>query len=192
MNLLLVDNGTKHLQLFGQLLTDDVINVIKPRQLSEASFGEIDAVILSGSSVNSVIGHEDLYQEELNLVESAPVPIVGICLGFELIARVYDAKISRLPVKIEGYLPIKAVDGHSFLNGRSNFLVFEGHRWVVNGLSPELDGLARSETGWEIVKHKEKPVYGVQFHPEVAEEGRDDGRKIFREIINALKLETNL
>jgi GMP synthase (glutamine-hydrolysing) len=48
-----------------------------------------------------------------------------------------------------------------------NFQVFESHRWVVREPINEFKVLARSKDGVEVIKHKNKPIYAVQFHPEM-------------------------
>ncbi|MEI6144754.1 MAG: gamma-glutamyl-gamma-aminobutyrate hydrolase family protein, partial [Candidatus Berkelbacteria bacterium] len=49
----------------------------------------------------------------------------------------------------------------------SNLKVYESHRWIVKKVGEDLLALAKSEDGIEVIKHKNRLIYGVQFHPEM-------------------------
>lgn len=189
MKVLLVNNDTKRLDEFRQLLQGSDITVTTPPGLADITMNGYDLVVLSGSYVNSVVGHEDYYQSELDLLKTATVPIIGICLGIELIANVFGGVLRRLPEKVQGWKEIETVQDKMILPGQKTYTVYESHRWVVTHLSPSLTGMAKSHSGWEIIKHTDKPIYGMQFHPEVTENGHDDGQRIFHQILQSLNLQ---
>ena len=62
--------------------------------------------------------------------------------------------------------------------------VFESHRWVVDKLPETFDVLALSNDGPEIIKHKNLPLYGFQFHPENFVE-ESEGDELFLKILNS-------
>jgi gamma-glutamyl-gamma-aminobutyrate hydrolase PuuD len=63
--------------------------------------------------------------------------------------------------------------------------VFEAHHWAITDLGKYLKGLAKSRTGYEIIKHKTKNIFGLQFHPEMLD-NESAGDEIFRRIISKL------
>src|SRR6185369_3924313 len=113
------------------------------------------------------------------------IPIIGICLGFELIAHLLGAKLSKLPVRRINNIKIFPVQKDVILEGMASPRVYQGHVWRVTDLPPELICLAASKDGIEIVKHKKKPIYGLQFHPE-KDRHNNDGPAIFHNIVAQL------
>lgn len=61
--------------------------------------------------------------------------------------------------------------------------VYESHRWGITDLPNELEELARSKDGIEIFRHKTRPVYGFQFHPE-AGVAPEESRRVFERVLS--------
>lgn len=107
------------------------------------------------------------------------VPILGVCLGHQAIAEVYGAEIVRGSKIMHGKVsPIHHNAEGIFKGVPSPFIATRYHSLVVKPgtlkeplyitawtLDEEIMGLA----------HKDKPVWGVQFHPEsiLTEEGKN-------------------
>lgn len=72
----------------------------------------------------------------------------------------------QLPQKLTCTMPIRYIDP-LFDGMLTSIRVAERHRWCIVGLGAELVSLARSSFGHEIIRHKNKPIYGLQFHPEI-------------------------
>jgi len=222
MNVLIIDNGTKHLAELEQLLIGHVVTVVSFNTIILEEVEQYDLVVLSGAPVLSVIGNEEIYSKEIELIKNCTKPIVGICLGFELIAHAFGASLQRMDVKVEGLADIEILQENlifanilnvkdrrlkpaastSTCKGRSLtltdsaaepplrkrrdtccFKVYEAHRWIVKTLPECLIGLARSKDGFEIVKHKDKKIYGLQFHPEMFVESTC-GAEIFGNLLS--------
>ena len=108
----------------------------------------------------------------LPLLRAAPqdLPILGVCLGHQAIGQAYGGEVIRAQALMHG----KTSRIHH--NGKGLFKdipdPFTGTRYHSlsirqETLPPELEVTAWTEDG-EImgVQHRERPVYGVQFHPE--------------------------
>jgi len=167
MKIIIVDNGTKHLSELESLFIAHSVVVIQYSDIGVFDFVSVDAIILSGSHTFQVSGNENLLKEEIDLVTNLKKPIFGICFGFELIARAFGAKLSELKEKEKGIINIQIDKLDKIFTGISNYQVYEGHRWVVKNLPDDLIALARSKDGIEVFKHINRPIYAVQFHPEV-------------------------
>ncbi|MFA4639807.1 GMP synthase subunit A [Pyrococcus kukulkanii] len=102
--------------------------------------------------------------------EEFNVPILGICLGHQLIAKFFGGKVGRGEKAEYSLVEIEIVDEDDIFEGLPKKLkVWESHMDEVKELPPGFQLLAKSETcPIEAMKHEKLPIYGVQFHPEVA------------------------
>lgn len=144
----------------------------------------IDAVILSGGVGSSSDLDSPDYLEEINIVLRSRKPIFGICLGFEIICHAYGFEVESMPYLEKGLVTIKIRKKDLlFKNCSSTMDVFEWHRDRVNNVSKNLEVLATSKDGIEAIKHRTKPIYGVQFHPSVISDNEG-----YKTLENFLKL----
>lgn len=182
MRVLLINNETLHLEEFRRLMPDAHLQVIKPPELSGIAIGAYDCAVLSGSYSKAVLYNLDYFAEELKLIREAPVPVIGICLGFQMIVHAFGGTVRKMSDKLQGWQTIEAVRPDPMFEGKRYLSVYEGHSWTVTDLPEGLVGYANSATGWEIVKHTDKKIIGLQFHPEVTDQG-DDGKKLFLHVL---------
>ena len=100
------------------------------------------------------------------------LPILGVCLGHQAIGEAYGGKVVRARTLMHGKTSRITHDGKGiFANIRSPLEVMRYHSLVVesDSLPDELEIIARAKddpTEIHAVKHREYPVWGVQFHPE--------------------------
>ena len=107
----------------------------------------------------------------LDLVAAAPaaLPIMGVCLGYQSIAQAFGGKVVRAPVPMHGKVSeIRHAGVGVFAGLPDPFPATRYHSLIVERASlpaaltvtAECDGLIMG------VAHRERPVHGVQFHPE--------------------------
>ena len=104
----------------------------------------------------------------MELIERATMPVLGICLGHQAIGEVFGAKVVRAPRVMHGKTSHIQHDGSPlFQNLPTSFEATRYHSLILNDLPPSLPLTAWTE-GEEIMGlcHKEKSLFGVQFHPE--------------------------
>ncbi len=167
MHILIIDNGTSYLKQLEKLLSGHTVQVIKYSEIDTFKPDDFDAIILSGGHVFTVDGNDEQLQKEMALIKNSTRPIFGICFGFEVIAHAFGAKLELMENKEHGILDIEVMEPDDIFLKISFFQVFESHRWVVKEAPKDFIALARSKDGIEAIKHKTKPIYAVQFHPEV-------------------------
>ena len=108
---------------------------------------------------------------------SPSLPILGVCLGHQSIAAAFDGRIVRADKMFHGKGSMVYHDGKGvFSKVKEPFFAMRYHSLLVEreSLPACLEVTAQTEEG-EImgIRHKDLPVYGMQFHPEsiMAEEG---------------------
>lgn len=167
MKILLVDNHSKHIKELLQDLRSEFVRVEDFQKLGSISIADYDKIILSGGSYLPVIYNPDKYRKELELIRSCNKPLLGICLGFELVCHAFDEQLRQLKHRERGMVRIELAFEDPLFDGiPKSFEVYESHRWVVP-TTKNMITLAKSKQGVEAVKHSSRQIYGVQFHPEV-------------------------
>ena len=118
------------------------------------------------------------------------LPILGICLGHQSIGFAFGAKIVRAKKLMHGKASKIIHDGKYLFEGMKNpFSAIRYHSLVIDrsSLPPELIVTAESEDDREImgIRHREYPIYGVQFHPESIL--TEDGIKVIENFLRLAK-----
>ena len=109
---------------------------------------------------------------------SGKLPILGICLGHQVIGEVFGAKIKRAKPPLHGEASAIEHNGDGLFSGLpQNFSAGRYHSLIVDEIeNTPLRVTARAENG-EImgIQHHTHPTFGVQFHPEsiLTEHGYD-------------------
>jgi anthranilate synthase/aminodeoxychorismate synthase-like glutamine amidotransferase len=159
-----VHNLARYFQQLGQetiVVRNDAVNAAGVRALRPA------AVVLSpGPCGPNQAG------VSLQLVRSLhnEVPILGVCLGHQILAQAFGAKIGRAPRPVHGQSSHVSHCGEGlFANIPSPMTVGRYHSLIVEAesLPPQLRPTARTDDrALMAFEHVQLPLYGVQFHPE--------------------------
>ena len=172
--LLIIDNQSSYIKIFQRSFLSkqdfDYIFFDHNQPIVLSAKLEISGVILSGGRGNPF--------EPLNLTSNFvalmnfTVPILGFCLGHEIIAVAYRGRLKKLPGLFmnKERITITKTGDPIFEGLISNELYLKRkHHFHVSELPSNFESLAESDiTPNEIIKHKEKPIYGFQAHPEVS------------------------
>ncbi len=186
MKILIVDNLTYNSEYLKSLLKDHQVDVQIYKQLQLASLNEYDLYILTGTHHNymgTVIEEWDNLLSERELIMDSNKPIIGICYGYELIATVFGSEIDFYEQRVRGDYKIKFIKDIG-LDINKEYTVYGNHLLYISKVGQDLETIASSEHGPEIIKHKTKPIYGLQFHPEKEAE-TTDGDEILLKILES-------
>jgi carbamoyl-phosphate synthase small subunit len=121
------------------------------------------------------------------LAESG-LPTFGICLGHQLIGLAFGAETVKLPYGHRGgNHPVRETKTGQVLITSQNhgFAVRGTTKDVIGAKELEVTHLNLNDGSVEGLRHRELPVFAVQYHPE-ASPGPHDARKHFREFVQAL------
>jgi anthranilate synthase component 2 len=178
--LLMLDNYDSFtyniVQYFGQLGEDVLVH-----RNNKITLAEIEAL----NPERLVVSPGPCSPDEAGISVSAirhfagKIPILGVCLGHQSIGVAFGGKVVRSVSLMHGKTSPVNHDGKELFAGLPNpFLATRYHSLVLDRptLPDCLEVTASVENG-EImgIRHKEMPVWGVQFHPEsiLTESGMD-------------------
>lgn len=125
----------------------------------------IKGLILSGGP--SSIYDQKAYQIDHNIFK-LNIPILGICYGMQYLAQYFGGKVKATPIKEYGLTTLNIkVDSALTKDTPQSQKVWMNHSDSVVELGSKLQVLAQSDHHIAIIKHREKNIFGVQFHLEV-------------------------
>jgi len=175
--------GLKTLTIPHWEISLDVLNKLQNRPT---------AIILSGN--NADYPHLPMYEYNgvFEIIRNTDIPLLGICAGHQMLAFTYGYSfvrsmgweaLSALEVLTQ-IKPIRIIIDDPIFKGIKNpFIAPEIHGWSVAVVPKDFELLAES-TYIQCIKHKDKFIYGSQFHPEV-EVSYNEGKKY---LINFLQM----
>ncbi len=170
--ILMIDNYDSFtynvVQYFGTLGAD--IKVVRNDKITIDEIGEIspEAIVVSPGPCTP---KEAGVSVEVIREFAGKVPILGICLGHQSIGFAFGAKIVMAENLMHGKASlIEHGDKYLFEGLKNPFSAIRYHSLVIDRktLPKEFIVTAESVDDREImgIRHKEYPIFGVQFHPE--------------------------
>jgi GMP synthase (glutamine-hydrolysing) len=113
-------------------------------------------------------------------------PILGICVGLQLMAIHFGGKAGPSEIPEYGLSKLRVIEEDDLFRGLPReFLVWESHNDEVKEAA-DFSVLAMSENcRVQAVKHVGKPLYGLQFHPEV--NNTEHGKEILTNFVSVVK-----
>ena len=187
-----MDNKSAHLERLRELIMSNIpggiIRQLDPRDITDDIAIWASLIIISGGQGRSIVKNPGTFHRLIEIIERHNKPTIGICLGAEAIATYFSGTLSQLPVRRVGNVRLLPEMPSSISLPQDPLLVYEFHRWVI-GLDNigELSIDARSKDGVELFHHREHPIWGMQFHPEVYLRG-NHGHLIFKIILAKLNV----
>ena len=123
----------------------------------------------------------------IELIKNTNVPLLGVCLGHQAIGAAFGGNIIKAPEIFHGKLSEVEHNNENIFKGiDSPYSVVRYHSLIIekDSLPDELKITGVLKDNPEIImaiEHKEKPIYGVQFHPESIE--TDFGMKLIENFL---------
>lgn len=142
-------------------LVDDAIPV-HFRCLSDPLLSQAEAVILCGTPLA-----DTAYLSEpgaFSWLKETRLPVLGICSGMKVICTTFGGTLG-LCTEI-GMTDVTVTGNDPLFQESGSFSAYEIHTLACATIK-DLEVLATSKHCVQIVRHPEKTIYGVMFHPEV-------------------------
>jgi GMP synthase (glutamine-hydrolysing) len=164
----------------------------------------VDAIFITGTSVPwSEVDVKDLYGF-CDFVRDTEIPIHGACGGHQLLGIFFNNDL-RTVDKLEnnwmrklhpnepdsmpdyhpgwftesGVWPVQIIAADPIFEGfDDSLMVREAHAGEIKTLPPDFVHLARNDNcEIQAMRHKDRPIYGTQFHPEAWNDDYPDGKR---------------
>ena len=183
--ILIIDFGSQVTKLIARRVRELGVysEIITPKDLNKLKeYKNIKGLILSGGPSSVTVKKFDSVPKRLF---NKKIPILGICYGLQLIAKLFGGKIKPSKKRREF--------GRAFLHKKNNsqltknYLntpksVWMSHEDAVVRVPKNFKIIASTKNSkLTIIENTKKKIYGVQFHPEVTH--TDNGKKIFQNFL---------
>ncbi len=184
--ILILDFGSQTTQLIARRVREaKVYCEIHPFNMSVAEIKQFapKGIILSG-------GPSSVYDEGAPMVSpeifSLSIPILGICYGMQLTTYLLGGKVEQSTHREYGPADLVIDEPENLFLGiapaPAAHKVWMSHGDRIENMPPEFIGIAHSASSpVAAMRHSQKPVYGVQFHPEVVH--TEIGTEILRNFV---------
>jgi para-aminobenzoate synthetase component 2 len=148
--------------------TDVVRNDTFSAADAAARLAEYDAVLVSPGPGKPADAGVSVAMVKAAL--AADTPLLGVCLGHQAIAEAFGATVTNADELMHGKTSLIEHDDSAFYAGVPQpFTATRYHSLaVINGTVPD-DLVVTSRTSGGVImglRHRDAPIYGVQFHPE--------------------------
>jgi GMP synthase (glutamine-hydrolysing) len=167
---------------------------------------KVRAVVVSGCRTDFEHYAEERLAGLRAVYREAAWPTLAFCGGMQLLAQTYGAKIGPLGplspgapdpyegayipgVKQErGFMPVRVRPVHPLFSGLDPQPVFfQSHYWEVKTVPTGFHLLAETDLcPIQAIAHTERPIFGVQFHPEQYNAEHLDGRRVLENFFKSV------
>ena len=184
--IIIIDFGSQVTKLIARRIRDlkvycEILNLREFGKLK--NFDEIKGIILSGGPSTVT---KKTYPKISKKIFEKNIPVLGICYGLQLIAKIFGGKIKKSQKKREFGEAILIEKSKSqlfknfYIKKRSK--VWMSHEDAVSKLPKNFQNIASTiNSKYTAIEHKKKKIFGIQFHPEVTH--TEKGEKVIKNFV---------
>ena len=181
--IVILDFGGQYTQLIARRVREcHVYSEVVPWSIApdEIKARQPSGIILSGGPA-SVTDPDAPHCDPA--VYNLGVPVLGICYGMQLTARLLGGAVERAKEREYGRVTVRMGDRTGLLEGLSpESACWMSHTWQVSECPMGFRVIAETDNcPVAAMADEERHVYGVQFHPEVTH--TDEGRRIIENFV---------
>lgn len=183
-NVAVLDCGVKR-SILDNLVQQDVGVVVLPSSVDVQDILDldVDGVLISSGPGNPE--NVDKIQDTIKQI-AQKMPIAGICLGQQIIALTYGAKIYKMKFGHRGSnQPVKDLaTGKIYITSQNHSFAIDEES--IEDTDLEITQINLNDGTPEAIIHKNLPISCIQYHPE-AGPGPHDSKKFFDDFIETIK-----
>lgn len=175
----------------AKILTEP-FSAVSPDRVRDLSPSHI---ILSGQSHPWVDYPAESLRGVFDVIHQASQPIMGVCGGHQQIALAYGAPVGLMErlepgegydgaKRERGYYEVKTTGAGVFEDLPERITVWHSHCDEVKQLPPAFERTASNKTcKIQAMQHENRPLFGVQFHPELFSVEFPAGRRVIENFL---------
>ncbi len=129
-------------------------------EVNEKNLNSYDKIILSGSALKNTVTLDQTAR--FKWIKDCGKPVLGICAGMQTIGLVFGGRLEKC--REIGMTEMATLKTNALFS--SKFKAYALHNYALVP-SAEFEVLAESAKCIQAIKHKQKNIYGVLFHPEI-------------------------
>ena len=171
----LIARRVRELGVYTEIITSKELNKLK-------NYNKIKGFIFSGGPSTVTKNRFETVPKE---IFKKRIPILGICYGLQLIAKLFGGKIKSLKKRREFGRALLFKKRASLLTNKyltSKKTVWMSREDAVVKLPENFKAVASTKASkLTIIENTKDKIYGVQFHPEVTH--TDNGKQIFKNFL---------
>lgn len=182
----IVDFGSQYTQLIARRVRESQVfcEIVTPDiRVAQLQAAQVQALILSGGPASV---HTDSAPRLDESIFDLELPILGICYGLQLMAAHFGARVHSDQFREYGRSQLLLKKSHPILTGvEAEKAVWMSHGDHVDTIPEQFEIIALSQNGAPaILAHRQRPLIGLQFHPEVMHTVQ--GRQILNNFLFAI------
>ena len=126
---------------------------------------------------------------KLNSRRKKPIPTLGVCLGHQVIAECFEAKVIQSGEPVHGKVSKIFYNKSKLFEGMNNpFNATRYHSLIIDEKTVKPNLVVTAKTQQNVImaiEHKRLPFFGVQFHPESI--ATDNGHLLLKNFLKSAK-----
>lgn len=187
MKVYVIDNGGQWTHREWRVLKYlKVETKIVPNRTPFEKISDVDGLVLSGGSPRVALDSNRMGNNG-EYLDRADFPILAICAGLHFMAGHFGGSTGPAEVPEFGKALLHVDKEDEIFKGLpKQFTVWESHNDEVKDVPDSFEVLAHSDgCPVQAVRVKDRPLYGLQFHPEV--ENTEHGYEIFQNFLRVVE-----
>lgn len=166
---LIIDCGSSKTRFIEEMIDEfDDYSTVPILDIDRVNLTDYSGIVISGAPI--LVTEQDItpFLEKTQWLKDTTIPVLGICFGHQLIGILHGAFASRMK-EDRDWQTIEILEDNPLTDKLPNeFEMMEDHCETIS-VPPGFILLGISDACVnEAMMHKEKPLFGVQFHPEVS------------------------
>ena len=170
--IIVIDNNDSFTYNLIDYIKTETSHCVEVLKVTEVTVALLEELIIGAIVISPGPGKPSDYPILKSVLDryASSVPILGICLGFQLIYEYYGGEIIHGPKPVHGHTtPIIHTGKGLFKHLPQNFNVMRYHSLIANRqqLPSQLNTTATNNEGIMMAfEHDTLPIFAVQYHPE--------------------------
>lgn len=154
------------------------------------------AIVITGQNTPWIMYEDNNLKGVKDVIKKINIPILGICGGHQLIGLAFNMDVALIRgteapttyeecFRSEGTIQTEIIKNDLLLAGVNEFPKFySSHCEEIKKLHEDFDLLVKGEISpFQMIRHKTKNIYGVQFHPEYTVPDDNSGKIILKNFV---------